>query len=157
MKHRVLFFSLIGIGLTVAADASAKDVYVYTPAGEALETATGIRRIEFVDGKMALVPESGEKIDIDLSQMGYFAFKPVGSDGVSSAESMNAIVNLSGDVLSVTSASEISEIRIYNVLGEMTGYYAPAACTATMTVNTRGLSIVVVEAGGKSQTYKIVR
>lgn len=157
MKNKVLFFSLIGIGLTVAADASAKDVYVYTPAGEALETATGIRRIEFVDGKMALVPESGEKIDIDLSQMGYFAFKPVGSDGVSSAESMNAIVNLSGDVLSVTSASEISEIRIYNVLGEMTGYYAPSACTATMTVNTRGLSIVVVEAGGKSQTYKIVR
>lgn len=157
MKNKVLFFSLIGIGLTVAADASAKDIYVYTPAGEALETATGIRRIEFVDGKMALVPESGEKIDIDLSQMGYFAFKPVGSDGVSSAEGMNAIVNLSGDVLSVTSASEISEIRIYNVLGEMTGYYAPAACTATMTVNTRGLSIVVVEAGGKSQTYKIVR
>lgn len=157
MKNKVLFFSLIGIGLTVAADASAKDIYVYTPAGEALETATGIRRIEFVDGKMALVPESGEKIDIDLSQMGYFAFKPVGSDGVSSAESMNAIVNLSGDVLSVTSASEISEIRIYNVLGEMTGHYAPAACTATMTVNTRGLSIVVVEAGGRSQTYKIVR
>ncbi len=62
-----------------------------------------------------------------------------------------------GSMLSVTSASEISEIRVYNVLGELIGSCTPGACEAIMTVNARGLGIVVVAAGGIVQTYKIVR
>lgn len=156
MKHSV-FSILIGLGLMSVTDAVAKDVYVYTPSGESLGTATEVKRIEFNNGNMILIPEVGENVDIDLSKLGYFAFRPIESSGVSSIENTGATVYLAGDILSVTSASEISEIRIYNVLGEMTGHCAPASCTATMTVNGKGLSIVVVEAGGISQTYKIVR
>lgn len=157
MKHRVIPFVLTGIGMLAAFNAVAKDVYVYSPAGAVLESATEIKRIEFNNGNMILVPEKGVKVDIDLSQLGYFAFKPIGSSGVSSIEYADVTVKLIGDILYVTSESEITGIRIYNVLGEMTGHCAPAACAATMTVNTRGLNIVVVEAGGISQTYKIVR
>lgn len=157
MKHRVIPFILTGIGMLAAFNAGAKDVYVYSPAGVVLESATEIKRIEFNNGNMILVPQKGEKVDIDLSQLGYFAFKPIGSSGVSSIEYADATVNLVGDILYVTSSSEITGIRIYNVLGEMTGHCSPAACAATMTVNTRGLNIVIVETGGISQTYKIVR
>lgn len=158
MKHSIFPFILAGVGLMSALNVTAKDVYVYTPAGENLVQATEIKRIEFdKNGKMILVPESGDKVNVDLSRLGYFAFKPVGSSGVSSVECTEVTVRLLGDILSVTSASEITEIRIYNVLGEMTGHCAPAACAATMTVNARGLNIVVVETGGITQTYKIVR
>lgn len=157
MKHRIFPFIFAGIGLMASFNAEAKDVYVYSPAGTVLGTTTEVKRIEFNNGNMILVPQKGESVDIDLSQLGYFAFKPIGSSSVSSIENTNATVRLIGDILSVTSTSEIAEIRIYNVLGEMTGHCEPAACAATMTVNTRGLNIVVVEAGGISQTYKIVR
>lgn len=158
MKHSIFPLILTGIGLMASFDATAKDVYVYSPAGENLAQATEIKRIEFdKKGKMILVPEIGDKVNVDLSQMGCFAFKPLEFSGISSTERIDATVRLIGDILSVTSASEITEIRIYNVLGEMTGHCAPAACAATMTVNARGLNIVVVETGGITQTYKIVR
>lgn len=157
MKHRISPFIFAGIGLMASFNAEAKDVYVYSPAGTVLGKTTEVKRIEFNNGNMILVPQKGESVDIDLSQLGYFAFKPIGSSSVSPIENTTATVRLIGDILSVTSTSEIAEIRIYNVLGEMTGHCEPAACAATMTVNTRGLNIVVVEAGDISQTYKIVR
>lgn len=157
MKHRIFPFIFAGIGLMASFNAEAKDVYVYSPAGTVLGKTTEVKRIEFNNGNMILVPQKGESVDIDLSRLGYFAFKPIGSSSVSPIENTTATVRLIDDILSVTSTSEIAEIRIYNVLGEMTGHCAPAACAATMTVNTRGLNIVVVEAGGISQTYKIVR
>ena len=158
MKHRLLPFILIGIGALATLDAAGKDVYVYSSSGDATGQMTDVKRIEFIKaGKVTLVPEKGTNVDIDIAKFGYITFKPTGGSGISSVETVNAILRLDGDILSVTSASEITKVSIYNVLGEMTGQYAPAANTATLTVNTRGLNIVVVEAGGISQTYKIVR
>lgn len=136
---------------------SQRCVCLHSPNGEVLGKATEIKRIEFANGKMSLVPEIGEKTEIALSDLGYFAFKPLESSGVSVIENADVTVSISGNILSVTSASEITEIRIYNLRGELTGQSAPAASMATMTVNTPGLYIVAVEAGGITQIYKIVR
>lgn len=157
MKHRIFPLILTGLGLMASVSATAKDVYAYTPNGEVLGKATEIKRIEFANGKMSLVPEIGEKTEIALSDLGYFAFKPLESSGVSVIENADVTVSISGNILSVTSASEIKEIRIYNLRGELTGQSAPAASMATMTVNNPGLYIVAVEAGGITQIYKIVR
>ncbi|MBJ2195862.1 MAG: hypothetical protein JFT11_08890 [Muribaculaceae bacterium] len=157
MKHRTIPFILTGIGLITALNATSKNVYVHSSAGEVLESVTGVKRIEFGNGNMTLVPEIGKNVEIELSRLGFFAFKPIGTGGVPSIETTDAAVNLTGDILSVKCASEIEEIRIYNALGEMTGLYVPAACTATMTVDTGGLNIVVVKVGGVTQSYKIVR
>lgn len=86
MKHRIFPLILTGLGLMASVSATAKDVYAYTPNGEVLGKATEIKRIEFANGKMSLVPEIGEKTEIALSDLGYFAFKPLESSGVSNRE-----------------------------------------------------------------------
>lgn len=155
MKHRFLPVILSGIGLMVTFGSTAKDVYVYSPAGVSIGSSAEVKRIVFDNGKMSLVPETGENVDIEMSDLGCFSFKPLEFSGISDVENVGITVKMNGDILSVASTAEISEICIYNVFGIMTGHSTPAACEATMNIGTSGVYIVAVTAGGITQTYKI--
>lgn len=157
MKHRFFPVILSGVGLMMTLGVTAKDVYVYSPAGEKIGSAGEVKRIVFDNGKMTLVPETGEDVNIELSDLGCFSFSPLDFSGISDVEDTGITVKMNGDILSVTSTAEISEIRIYNIFGIMTGHSTPAACEATMSIGTSGVYIVAVTAGGITQTYKISR
>lgn len=145
-------------GAIASLNATAKDVYVYSSEGEALGQATEVRRIEFAkSGTVTLVPEKGDNVDVDIEKFAFLTFKPVPVNGISSVGRAGAIVRLDGGILSVTSETEITRVTAYNVLGELVAQSAPAANSATLAVDNHGLNIVVIEAGGISQTYKIVR
>ncbi|GEM_PF-2136788 len=157
MKRRIFSFIVAGIGLMSTMSVMAEDVYVYSTAGENLATATDVRCIAFDNGKMTLIPVEGNKVEIDMSRMSCFSFKPIEVSGVSSVEKYGATVRLDGDILTVTSPVKIDGIRIYNALGVLIAYSAPDADMATVATTATGLNIVVVESGGVSQTYKIFR
>lgn len=159
MKHIFLPVALAGLCAAMALPTEAKDVYVYTPEkGELLQTVSNVKRIEFLTpGKMTLVPVEGDNIDIDLANAGSFALHPVINVGVSEVDASSTAVRLDGDVLTVTSDSEINQITIYNTLGQQTGLYTPRSTKATIAMPAKGVSIVLVETDGISQTYKIAR
>lgn len=157
MKHRILPLIFTGIGLMTSMSSSAKDVYVYSPTGTDMGMTANVKRIVFDNGTMTLVPETGENVDIVLSDLGCFSFSPLNLSGISVTENADITVAMKGDNLSVTSNAEISEIRIYNVFGIMTDHCAPSACEASIKISTHGVNIVVVKAGGITRTYKIAR
>ena len=151
MKRRIFSFIVAGIGLMSTMSVMAEDVYVYSKDGESLATATEVRCIAFDNGKMTLIPVEGNKVEIDMSRMCCFSFKPIVVSGVSSVEKYGATVRLDGDILTVTSPVKI------DALGVLIAYSAPDADMATVATTATGLNIVVVESGGVSQTYKIFR
>lgn len=157
MKHRILPLTFTAVGLMTSMASSAKDVYVYSPTGIDMGMTANVKSIVFDNGKMTLVPETGENVDIELSDLGCFSFNSLNLSGISVTENTDITVTMNGDILSVTSSAEISEIRIYNVLGIMTGHCSPSANEATMEIGTRGVNIVLVTAGGITRTYKIAR
>ena len=143
---------LAGIGLLSAPHSAARDVYAYSPDGVSIGGAKEVSRIEFdKSGRIVLVPEKGESVDIDISRFAYLS----GIGSIGKTEGITTV--FSGDVFTVTSESEITEIRVYDVLGEMTNHCVPASCSATVTVSTPGLNIVTVKTGGITRTYKIIR
>lgn len=157
MKHIILPLTFIAVGLMTSMASSVKDVYVYSPTGTDMGMTANVKSIVFDNGKMTLVPETGENVDIELSDLGCFSFNSLNLSGISVTENTDITVAMNGDILSVTSSAEISEIRIYNVLGIMTGHCYPSANEATMEIGTRGVNIVLVTAGGITRTYKIAR
>ena len=157
MKHRILPLTFTAVGLMTSMASTAKDVYVYSPTGTDMGMTANVKSIVFDNGKMTLVPETGENVDIELTDLGCFSFNSLNLSGISVTENTDITVAMNGDILSVTSSAEISEIRIYNVLGIMTGHCFPSANEATMEIGTRGVNIVLVTAGGITRTYKIAR
>lgn len=157
MKHIILPLILASIGMMASMTSSAKDVYVYSPTGTDMGMTANVKRIVFDNGKMTLVPERGENVNIELSDLGCFSFKSLDFSGISVTENTGITVTMNGDILSVTSNSEISEIRVFNVFGIMTDHCSPSANEATMEIGTRGVNIVLVTAGGITRTYKIAR
>ncbi|MDE7115445.1 MAG: T9SS type A sorting domain-containing protein [Muribaculaceae bacterium] len=159
MRNNILIYMLAVVGLLTAQHSTAKDVYAYSPDGVSIGGAKEVSRIEYdKSGRIVLVLEKGEDVDIDISRFGYLTFRPEESSGIASIEKTEEITTVFfGDEFTVTSESEITEIRVYDVLGAMTNRCAPASCSATVTVNTPGLNIVTVETGGITRTYKIIR
>lgn len=157
MKHRILPLIFLAVGVMIPMTSFAKDVYVYSPTGADMGMTANVKRIVFDNGKMTLVPETGENVDIELSDLGRFSFKSLVLSGISVAENVDITLTMNNDILSVASNAEISEIRVYNVFGTMTEHCSPAAYEATMEIGTRGVSIVLVTAGGITRTYKIAR
>ena len=159
MRHNIFIYMLAGIGLLSAPHSAARDVYAYSPDGVSIGGAKEVSRIEFdKSGRIVLVPEKGECVDIDISRFAYLTFRPEESSGIGSIGKTEGITTVfSGDVFTVTSESEITEIRVYDVLGEMTNHCVPASCSATVTVSTPGLNIVTVKTCGITRTYKIIR
>lgn len=157
MKHNILALTLAGLGLMASVSASAKDVYVYSTTGNEMGRTDNVKQIVFDNGKITIVPHSGEKADYSLADVGCVSFKYLGLNGISAPEAAGITAALNGGTLSVTSDSVISEIRVYNTAGSLTGYCAPSACRATMKIDTRGVSFVVVNGDGVSRTFKIAR
>ncbi len=152
MKKGVLPFILAGAGLLMSLSAGAKDVYVYSTSGDALGQLAKVKRIELNNDKLTLVPTKGDNVNVDMDKFGFLTFRSLDPGAVSTVGTDNLKVKIEGDVLFIESPSEITSVSVYNTLGELKGHAVPNATTASMTIASNGLNIIVVEAGGIKST-----
>ena len=83
MKHNILALTLTGLGLMASVAASAKDVYVYSTTGNEMGRTDNVKQIVFDNGKITIVPHSGEKADYSLADVGCVSFKYLDLNGIS--------------------------------------------------------------------------
>lgn len=148
---------LAGLGFLVSTNALAKDVYVYAPSGAKVGEVAQVKRLEFNNDKIVLVPEKGESVSVPIANFGFLSFTPQTTGGINSVKNVSAKLRLEGELLMVESDQIITGITIYNLSGVQECKLAPNSNSASVVVSEPGIHIVVVESEGAKSSYKIVR